>query len=36
MAHPVMNWMIEHAALCLSKYQLDSEGRTGMGRLHGR
>ena len=28
MAHPVMNWLVEHAALLLTKYQLDKEGRT--------
>ena len=36
MAHPVTSWLVEHTAWVLNKFHLDSDGRTGYGRLHGR
>ena len=34
--HPLMLWLVEHASFLLSKFQLNTDGRTGWGRLHGR
>ena len=34
--HPVMAWMIEHAAYMLNRCKLDTDGRTAYGRLHGK
>ena len=34
--HPVMSWLIEHAAYLLNRFQLSTDGRTAYGRLHGK
>ena len=34
--HPLVAWMVQHAAWLLSKYALNAEGRTPWGLLHGR
>ena len=36
MAHPVTSWLVEHTAWVLNEFNLDSDGRTAYGRLHGR
>ena len=33
--HPVMAWLVEHAAYMLNRCKLDTDGRTAYGRLHG-
>ena len=35
-SHPVVAWLFEHAAWVLSKFQVNHEGRTALGLLHGR
>ena len=34
--HPVMSWMVEHAAYLLNRCKLGTDGRTAYGRLHGK
>ena len=34
--HPVMAWMVEHAAYLLNRCKLGTDGRTAYGRLHGK
>ena len=34
--HPVMAWLVEHAAYMLNRCQLGTDGRTAYGRLHGK
>ena len=34
--HPVMAWMVEHAAYLLNRINLGTDGRTAYGRLHGK
>ena len=34
--HPVMAWLVEHAAYLLNRCQLGTDGRTPWGRLHGK
>ena len=34
--HPVMAWLVEHAADVLSKYQVGDDGRTAYERLKGK
>jgi hypothetical protein len=34
--HPVMAWLIEHAAYMLNRCKLGTDGRTAYGRLHGK
>ena len=34
--HPVMSWLVEHAAYVLNRCKLDTDGRTAYGRLHGK
>ena len=34
--HPVMAWLVEHAAYMLNRCKLDTDGRTAYGRLHGK
>ena len=34
--HPVMEWIVEHAAFLINRYVLGTDGRTAYGRLHGR
>ena len=34
--HPVMAWLIEHAAYLLNRCKLGTDGRTAYGRLHGK
>ena len=34
--HPVMAWMVEHAAYVLNRCKLGTDGRTAYGRLHGK
>lgn len=34
--HPVMSWLVEHAADLLSRYQVGDDGRTGYERLKGK
>ena len=34
--HPVMAWLVEHAAYMLNRCRLDTDGRTAYGRLHGK
>ena len=34
--HPVMAWMVEHAAYMLNRCKLGTDGRTAYGRLHGK
>ena len=35
-AHPVMAWLVQHAADCLSKYQIGEDGKTAYERLKGK
>ena len=35
-AHPIMAWLVEHAAYLLNRCQLGTDGRTPWGRLHGK
>ena len=34
--NPLLAWAIEHAAFVLNKYMLGRDGRTAVGRLHGK
>ena len=34
--HPVIKWLVEHTSFILNTYQLDAEGRTPYGHLHGK
>ena len=34
--HPIMLWLVEHASFLPSKIKVNTDGRTGWGRLHGR
>ena len=34
--HPLMGWIVHHAAYLLNRYQLGRDGRTAWGRLHGK
>ena len=34
--HPVMAWLVEHAAYVLNRCKLDTDGRTAYGRIHGK
>ena len=34
--HPVMAWLVEHAAYMLNRCNLGTDGRTAYGRLHGK
>ena len=35
-SHPVMTWLVQHAADCSSKYQVREDGKTGYERLKGK
>ena len=35
-SHPVMTWLVQHAADCISKYQVGEDGKTGYERLKGK
>ena len=35
-SHPLLGWIVEHAAFTLNKYMLGRDGRTAFGRLHGK
>ena len=35
-AHPLMRWLIHHAATLLTKFHLGADGRTAYMRMHGR
>ena len=35
-SHPMMSWIVHHAAFLLNKYHLKPNGRTAYGELHGR
>ena len=35
-AHPILAWLIEHAAYLLNKYWVSSDGSTAYARLHGK
>ena len=34
--HPIMAWLVEHAAYLLNRFVLGTDGRTAWGRLHGK
>ena len=34
-SHPVMTWLVQHAADCISKYQVGEDGKTGYERSKG-
>ena len=34
--HPLMEWLVEHVSHLLNRYNLDTDGRTAHGRLHGK
>ena len=34
--HPILDWLVEHAAATLTKYHVLKDGRTAYARLHGR
>ena len=34
--HPIMAWMVQWAAECLSRFEIGPDGRTSHQRLHGR
>ena len=34
--HPVMSWLVEHAAYVLNRVNLGTDGRTAYGRIHGK
>ena len=36
LGHPVVQWLVEHCAFLLTKYQLGTDGKTAYGRLHGK
>ena len=35
-SHPMLTWLIQHAADCLSKYQVGEDGKTAYERLKGK
>ena len=35
-SHPIMAWLVKHAAYLLNRCQLGTDGRTPWGRLHGK
>ena len=35
-SHPVMTWLVQHAADCISKYQVNEDGKTAYERLKGK
>ena len=35
-SHPVMTWLVQHAADCISKYQVSEDGKTAYERLKGK
>ena len=34
--HPILHWIVQHAAYALNRYQLGPDGKTPFGRLHGK
>ena len=32
----IVRWLVEHACYTLNKYEVDKEGRTAYGKLHGQ
>ena len=35
-SHPILTWLVQHAADCLSKYQIGEDGKTAYERLKGK
>ena len=35
-SHPVMTWLVQHAADCISKYQVSDDGKTAYERMKGK
>ena len=35
-SHPMLTWLVQHAADCLSKYQIGEDGKTAYERLKGK